>query len=580
MNLANFKIAARLGLLGAMFSVALVVVGLGGWNALNTTNAKSAAAMQQGATMTDAIDTARSAQVEFKIQVQEWKDILLRGNDPAMFDKYLAAFKKSSATTRAELEKVNALLAKRGLHTPLVDEAMKDLDTLNNNYLSALEKFDKANPDSAHIVDVLVKGMDRPPTKKINDIVEYIQGQSRTAMAAAVKEQGESQRLTTLELLATVLVTVFVGAAIMLWIVRSITGPLNEAVSIAQTVAGGDLRAHIEVTSTDEIGTLLSALKNMHDSLAEIVGKVRAGTDAIAFASEEIARGNLDLSARTEEQSSSLGETASSMEELTTTVKQNGDNANQASKLAGNASDVAVRGGEAVAQVIHTMGSINDSSRKIVDIIGVIDGIAFQTNILALNAAVEAARAGEQGRGFAVVASEVRNLAQRSAAAAKEIKALIGDSVERVEAGSKLVGNAGTTMDEVVDSVKRVTSIISEIAVASGEQNAGIDQINDAISQMDGVTQQNAALVEQAAAAAESMQQQAASLKQAVSIFKIDDSFVVAAPAPRVTPIRAPLKRPAPRNTQAPARLAPKAAPAAAPAQAAAAVEEAGWEEF
>jgi methyl-accepting chemotaxis protein-1 (serine sensor receptor) len=347
-----------------------------------------------------------------------------------------------------------------------------------------------------------------------------------------------------------------------MWIIRSITTPLNEAVNIAQTVAGGDLSGHIEVKGKDEISTLMQSLRDMHDSLGAIVGKVRAGTDAIADSSSEIARGNLDLSSRTEQQASSLEETASSMEELTSTVRQNSENANTASKLASDASTVAVRGGEAVAQVIHTMGSINESSRKIVDIIGVIDGIAFQTNILALNAAVEAARAGEQGRGFAVVASEVRNLAQRSAAAAKEIKELIGHSVERVEAGSKLVGQAGTTMDEVVASVQRVTSIISEIAVASGQQNVGIDQINDAISQMDTVTQQNAALVEEAAAAAESMQQQSESLRDAVSVFKIHESMVVKAPkavklAPRTTAVRtqkpaaARIARPAPAKEKA-----------------------------
>ncbi|MES2297995.1 MAG: methyl-accepting chemotaxis protein [Pseudomonadota bacterium] len=580
MKLTNLKIAARLGLLGVVFSIALLVVGIGGWNALNTTNAKSTLAMQQASTLSDAIDVARAAQVEFKIQVQEWKNILLRGNDPAQLEKYTAAFKKSGALTQAELQKVNALLGKLNLHTNHVDEASKALDELNKNYLSALEKYDSANADSAHVVDALVKGMDRPPTKKIDEIVAYIQEQSHAIMALQSKEKEEAQRTTSIQIAATVLVTLVAGALFMVWLVRSITGPLNEAVGIAQTVASGDLSAHIEVTSTDEIGTLLLALKNMHDSLAEIVGKVRAGTEAIAFASNEISTGNMDLSARTEQQASSLEETASSMEELTSTVKQNGDNANQASKLASNASDVAVRGGEAVAQVIHTMGSINESSKKIVDIIGVIDGIAFQTNILALNAAVEAARAGEQGRGFAVVASEVRNLAQRSAAAAKEIKALIGDSVERVEAGSKLVGNAGTTMDEVVDSVKRVTAIIAEIAVASGEQNAGIDQINDAISQMDSVTQQNAALVEEAAAAAEAMKQQAESLAHAVSVFKIDESKMAAAPAARSV-ARAPFKAPARKAVAArkpappPARLPARPAPPAA-----AEAEEAGWEEF
>jgi methyl-accepting chemotaxis protein len=313
-------------------------------------------------------------------------------------------------------------------------------------------------------------------------------------------------------------------AAMGLMLARKIVGALNEAVTIAQTVAAGDLTKQIEVKSGDETGKLLQALKDMSESLVRIVREVRSGTDTIATASGEIASGNLDLSSRTEQQASALEETASSMEELTGTVKQNADNARQANGLAETASDVAVKGGAVVSQVVDTMSSINESAKKIVDIIGVIDGIAFQTNILALNAAVEAARAGEQGRGFAVVASEVRSLAQRSAAAAKEIKILIDDSVEKVEAGSKLVEQAGATMDEVVVSVKRVTDIVGEISEASQEQSSGIEQVHRAITQMDDVTQQNAALVEQAAAASRSMQDQAAALAQVVSVFKLANS--------------------------------------------------------
>ncbi len=315
---------------------------------------------------------------------------------------------------------------------------------------------------------------------------------------------------------------VILGAGFAWWITHSITKPMNEAVKIAQTVASGDLSSVIEVNSRDETGQLLQALKDMNNSLVKIVGEVRYSTEAIATASTQIASGNLDLSSRTEEQASSLEETASSMEELNSTVKQNADNARQANQLALTASEVAMRGGNVVSQVVQTMGSINDSSKKIVDIIGVIDGIAFQTNILALNAAVEAARAGEQGRGFAVVAAEVRTLAQRSAAAAKEIKNLIGDSVSKVNDGARLVDDAGTTMQEVVASVRRVTDIMGEITAAGHEQTAGIEQIHQAVMQMDQVTQQNAALVEEAAAAAESLQDQARNLVQVVSVFKLD----------------------------------------------------------
>jgi methyl-accepting chemotaxis protein len=290
---------------------------------------------------------------------------------------------------------------------------------------------------------------------------------------------------------------------------------------VAERVSEGDLTVPVTDSSRDEFSPLVAALARMQDSLARIVGDVRQGTDTMATASDQIASGNQDLSSRTEEQASSLEQTAASMEQLTSTVKQNADNARQANQLAASASEVAVRGGMAVSHVVDTMRAINGSSRKIVDIISVIDGIAFQTNILALNAAVEAARAGEQGRGFAVVASEVRSLAQRSASAAKEIKALIDDSVGNVEAGSQQVAEAGRTMDEIVASVKRVTDIMGEISAASHEQTQGIEQINRAITQMDSVTQENAALVEQAAAAAASLQQQAGQLAEGVRVFKL-----------------------------------------------------------
>jgi methyl-accepting chemotaxis protein len=304
---------------------------------------------------------------------------------------------------------------------------------------------------------------------------------------------------------------------------RSITVPLHEALDLAQRVAAGDLTQNLRSQSTDETGLLLAALHDMNDSLVRTVGTVRSGTVAITAASQDIASGNADLSARTESQASALEETASSMETLTGTVRQNAEHALQAAQLAVSASQVAAQGGQIVSDVVGTMGSIKASSHKIVDIIGVIDGIAFQTNILALNAAVEAARAGEQGRGFAVVASEVRSLAQRSASAAKEIKGLIGDSVDKVDTGSKLVDSAGQTMERIVTSVQQVADFMRDITAASQEQSAGIDEVNRAIRQMDDMTQQNAALVEQAAAAAESMREQAEQLTQSVSIFKLGD---------------------------------------------------------
>ena len=322
----------------------------------------------------------------------------------------------------------------------------------------------------------------------------------------------------------------FVVGLIVRRLLRQIGGEPNYATSIASRIASGDLNFEVETKPGDN-DSLIAAMKMMRINLAKIVSEVRAGTEMVATASAQIASGNLDLSERTEHQASTLEQTASSMEDLTLTVKQNADNAIKANGLVVSASDVAVKGGSVFSHVVETMSEINTSSKKIVDIIAVIDSIAFQTNILALNAAVEAARAGEQCRGFAVVASEVRNLAQRSASAANEIKALINNSVEKVEIGSKLVDQAGATMDEIVDSIKHVTDIMSEITSASREQTSGIEQINQAISQMDDVTQQNAALVEEAAAAAQSLQDQASNLQQVVGIFKLDAEHVFAANA-------------------------------------------------
>jgi len=307
---------------------------------------------------------------------------------------------------------------------------------------------------------------------------------------------------------------------------RTVVRPLERAIQVFERMASGDLATRMEGQTAagrrDETARLMHAVSSMQTSLQQIIGQVRTGSDSIASATKQIAAGNADLSQRTEQQASSLEETASSMEELTSIVKQNADNARQASTLAVNASDIAVKGGEVVGRVVDTMAGINESSRKIADIIGVIEGIAFQTNILALNAAVEAARAGEQGRGFAVVAGEVRSLAQRSATAAKEIKELIGDSVGRVQNGTTLVAEAGTVIDEVVVAVRRVTDIMGEISAASEEQSSGIEQVNQAVTQMDQVTQQNAALVEQAAAAAESLEEQAEALRSAVSVFRVE----------------------------------------------------------
>ncbi|OJA51979.1 methyl-accepting chemotaxis protein [Burkholderia ubonensis] len=403
----------------------------------------------------------------------------------------------------------------------------------------------------------------------------------------AAFERAEST-YATLRIVSIVALVAGLVAALASYVTlsRAIGRPLADALAHFDAIAAGDLRRRIVVTRRDEMGQLLEGLGKMQVGLVETVSTVRGGSESIATAAKQIAAGNIDLSSRTEEQASALQETASSMEQLTGTVKQNADNARQASALAANASEIANKGNVVVGQVVGTMGEINQSSAKIADIIAIIEGIAFQTNILALNAAVEAARAGEEGRGFAVVAGEVRSLAQRSSAAAKEIKTLIDASVERIRSGSALVDEAGRTMTEVIGAVQRVTDIMGEIAAASEEQSGGIDQVARAVTQMDEVTQQNAALVEEAAAAAQSLDEQAARLRETVAVFQLDDGAAqrrttVPAVARRVTPAPALAARdshdaPAPRAAVAPP--ARRAAPAPAPAPVAAGNDD--WETF
>lgn len=446
--------------------------------------------------------------------------------DPGQIAKELANIEaRNASATKAIAELTTTTTDPKAL------EILKEIGVIRKRFIPGQTTFvGLINEDKKD--DAMVKFMFslRPQQGKYFDQLDKYIAYQNAEMVSAGKDASALTQRTQLMILALSLGAAFISLVVAFLATRSITRPLNEAVGVAQRVADGDLTSNIVVTSTDETGQMMEALKFMNDSLIRIVAEVRTGTVSIAEASSEIASGNLDLSARTEQQASSLGQTSRSMHELTSTVQQNADNARQANQLAAKASEVAVRGGSVVSNVIETMGSITASSKKIVDIIGVIDGIAFQTNILALNAAVEAARAGEQGRGFAVVAAEVRSLAQRSAAAAKEIKGLIGDSVSKVREGSNLVEQAGVTMEEVVASVRRVTDIMGEITSASQEQSAGIAKVNSTIVDMDETTQQNAALVEEAAAAAASMQDQAANLARVVSVFKLnqDTPFHVA----------------------------------------------------
>jgi methyl-accepting chemotaxis protein len=520
--LANISIGKRLALgFTIILAFAMLITGISVWRLQGVASATSE--MMQMPLAKERMISDWSGKIDSGIR----RTTAIARSSDASLGAYFAEESKASSAVSSELQKK--------IETLITDADEKELfariGEQRKVYLSSRDQIAKLKTageleEASKVFDTVF----RPGTAKYQELIVELLKMQRAkidAAAAHINEVASSSRT----LLFTLAVLVLAFGVTSAWLLTTgITGPLREAVSAARRVASGDLTGHIDDSAKDETGQLLSALKEMNAALLGIVTEVRSGTDHITTSSSEIAQGNQDLSRRTEQQAGALEETASSMEELTSTVKHNADNARQANQLAASAAQVAVKGGEVVAQVVGTMDSINQSSSKIVDIIAVIDGIAFQTNILALNAAVEAARAGEQGRGFAVVASEVRNLAQRSASAAKEIKALIGDSVEKVNLGSKLVADAGSTMGEIVASVQKVSDMISEITAASSEQSAGINEVNHAIGSMDAVTQQNAALVEEAAAAAESMQQQAAALAQAVSVFKVNDAVTAFTP--------------------------------------------------
>jgi methyl-accepting chemotaxis protein len=538
MKFADMKIGRRLGAAFAVLLVLMIAVTLLGLSRMRDIQASLRNITEENNVETQAAGDMRVAMYERALTVRNLHIALL--TDAATTDKNAGFLKEQADRISKESDRVKEMRTKfntaqktlAGIYAQSASDSAEE-----NALLAKITQTDqRAVPYEDGLFDAMRSG------KTFDQSFDFIKGgrnelrntMDLTIQLAQIIEKRNAevvQDAIAIYAKARVLMTALSAVAVLLgallaWLVtRSITVPIARAVKVAETVAHGDLSVHVDVTSKDETGQLMQALKEMILSLSNIVTEVRNGTNSIATGSQEIAAGNLDLSSRTEQQASALEETASSMEELTTTVKQNADNARQANVLALSASDVAVKGGTVVAKVVTTMESINQSSKKIVDIISVIDGIAFQTNILALNAAVEAARAGEQGRGFAVVASEVRSLAQRSAAAAKEIKSLIGDSVEKVDAGSRLVNETGATMDEIVSSVHRVTDIMSEIMAASQEQSAGIDQVSQAIGQMDQVTQQNAALVEQAAAAAGSLEEQASRLAQAVQVFRLSDNL-------------------------------------------------------
>jgi methyl-accepting chemotaxis protein len=512
MSLNNLKIAQRLALGFGLVIFLMIVTALFANGTIGALNSSITSLVSDRYSKTVLGNTI---QIEVNKTGLNVRDAMLTADD-ARVKKLLANTETSTRIITDTFVKLDKLVDdEKGKQ--LLKATIDARATYRVELDKVLKALNEGQKDAAK--EVLLGSFQQPQVNYFIALDAMIAHYGSLMDAAGKEAADESQTGRMIMAVLTIIAGILSG--VIAWRVsRSVSVPLAEAVQVARRVSEGDLTASVVVRSRDETGQLMEALKAMNESLVRIVGEVRQGTETIVTASNEIANGNADLSARTESQASSLEETVSSMEELTQTVRQNADHAREANELVIAASEQATKGGAVVEQVVGTMGSIKDSSSKIVDIISVIDGIAFQTNILALNAAVEAARAGEQGRGFAVVASEVRNLAQRSAAAAKEIKALIGDSVEKVDAGSKLVDDAGRTMQDIVESVKRVAGIMSEIASASHEQSTGIEEINGAIAQMDQMTQQNAALVEEAAAAASSMKDQAANLVQVVSVFR------------------------------------------------------------
>ena len=507
------KLAHKLTLFTSTAVAFLGAVALAGFLMLSASLASQVDRLTASAEVGREIGLLRS---HFQTQVQEWKNVLLRGKDGSSRDRFWTAFQASEKEV-AQLARQLSSHLPEGEAKARVEAFATAHGRMGEDYRQGFARFNDAGQDPT-IGDDAVRGMDRDPNRLLGEAIRSI----ADLQAQVEAQSAATRRSIMLGMLGALGLAAAVGCLGTFWVVRRQLAPLSAATGALQQLADGDLTQTASDTGRrDEIGDMQRALQRLQQSLAGIVGGIRASADQVATASGQIAHGNQDLSQRTEAQASSLQQTAAAMEQLGATVRGNADHARQASELAQGASAVAVQGGDVVNQVVDTMRGIDESSRRIAEIIGTIDGIAFQTNIPALNAAVEAARAGEQGRGFAVVAGEVRSLAQRSAQAAREIKALIQDSVQRAQAGSALVDRAGGTMQDVVGAIRRVTDIVAEIAGASQEQARGVSQVGDAVGQMDRATQQNAALVEESAAAAESLRLQARQLVQAAAAFRL-----------------------------------------------------------
>ena len=587
MNFSSMSVKARLFATLTLLGVVTAAIGIVGLTGTKSSNTNLDALFSNRLLPTGWVG---EIQGDTREVLEKAETVVIR-QDPAAVASVADAIRDKESSVKDLLSKL-----KNADVTPEERRMADEFVThTNNSFANMAEAMALARAGTFDKAESLLLEKARPEYESVLKSGDGLLA-AQIAVAQRMRDDASSafKRSTTI-IVSAMVFGIAAAAALAFFLVRSIVSALNTAVGIADRIASGEIGNDVQVNSNDEPGQLLNSLKRMDSKLVEIVASVRTSADAVGTAARELSHGNDDLSQRTQQQAAALEETASSMEEMTATVKQNADNARQANQLAVGAREQAEKGGAVVHRAISAMGEINSSSRKISDIIGVIDEIAFQTNLLALNAAVEAARAGEQGRGFAVVASEVRNLAQRSASAAKEIKDLIEDSVDKVKTGSELVDESGRTLSEIMESVKKVTDIVAEIAAASEEQSAGIEQVNNAVSQMDNVTQQNAALVEQASEASKSMEQQSGTLVRQIGYFRnqgapvhSEPASVVEAPAARM-PERRPMKRVVPQRRPAAAvarqRVASAASASAAPASAPAPLARASgddnvWTEF
>lgn len=517
----NLSIKVRLIGLTIIMIAMIVSIGVFGMTSTHSIIEHMKEDAHREQSLAHTLELAERTEIEFKTQVQEWQRILLRGNNADAFAKHKKLFNKQHKVVIKDLDKLSEKYTKLKLDPAEIEKVRSLHAEIKEQYDSALKKFNSRNPEAGKYVDKLVKDIDKPVVKGFDDMIHHLSKEIDTVVKASEAYAAKMEETTKTTDITVIVIGAIVGMVLGWLLVLSITRALENLVQVTKRIAQGDMSVEVNVVGKNEISKVQRSLSDMTKKLRSVVSQVRDGAENVNLSSDEISRGNLDLSTRTEEQATSLEETASSMEEITSTVQQNSETAQQALELAKNSTNKAEHGLSVAQTTVGAINEIKESSEKVADIISVIDEIAFQTNLLALNASIEAERAGEQGRGFSVVANEVQKLAQRSADAANEIKALIKNSTQKVQEGTELVISSSNALDEIVKASKQTTELMASISNASQEQSAGVSQINVAVSQLEETTQQNAALVEEISAASTSMSEQASQLNRVVSFFKL-----------------------------------------------------------